>query len=95
MPDQTEMVLSNGDKTFILMASWKSPFGDDVAMHFYKNGESNGESVQLGLCPENAYKEMIRNAIIHQEDEMFWSKQIEIDLWIQELLSEDRENTLH
>ena len=32
---------------------------------------------------------------VNQEDEMFWSKQIEIDLWIQELLSEDRENTLH
>ena len=33
--------------------------------------------------------------LAHQDDEMFWSKQLEIDLWIQELLSEDSENTLH
>ena len=46
VPDHAELTLSNGDKTFILNASWKSPFGDDIAMHFYKGGESNGESIQ-------------------------------------------------
>ena len=49
VPDHAELTLSNGDKTFILNASWKSPFGDDIAMHFYKGGESNGESIQLSL----------------------------------------------
>ena len=32
--------------------------GDDIAMHFIKT-EKAFESVQLGLCPEPAYEEMI------------------------------------
>ena len=86
---------SNGDKTFILNASWKSPFGDDIAMHFYKGGESNGESIQLGLCPESAYRKMIEDTLVHMEDGYFWNNQLDIDLWIQELLNENSENTLH
>ena len=76
-------------------ASWKSPFGDDIAMHFYKGGESNGESIQLGLCPESAYRKMIEDTLVHMEDGYFWNNQLDIDLWIQELLNENSENTLH
>ena len=95
VPDHAELTLSNGDKTFILNASWKSPFGDDIAMHFYKGGENNGESIQLGLCPESAYRKMIEDTLVHMEDGYFWNNQLDIDLWIQELLNENSENTLH
>ena len=83
------------EKTFILKTMWKSNMHDDVAMHFYKDGESHLESIQLGLCPESAYEQMIRSSIVHKDDDVFWNKQLDYDLWIQELINEGSIDTVH
>ena len=93
--DEAELTLSNGEKTFILKTMWKSNMHDDVAMHFYKDGESHLESIQLGLCPESAYEQMIRSSIVHKDDDAFWNKQLDYDLWIQELINERSIDTVH
>ena len=93
--DEAEITLSNGEKTFILKTMWKSNMHDDVAMHFYKDGESHLESIQLGLCPESAYEQMIRSSIVHKDDDAFWNKQLDYDLWIQELINERSIDTVH
>ena len=42
------------------------------------------ENFQLGLCPEEAYQSMIKDAVEHVDDHEFWIKQYEIDTWIHE-----------
>ena len=93
--DSAVMELTNGEKTYILYANWKSNLMDDVAVHFYKNGESHLKSIQLGLCPEKAYENMIRDCLIHLDDDMFWNNQLEQDLWIQERINDKSKNITH
>ena len=38
---------------------------------------------------------MIEDTLVHMDDGYFWNNQLDIDLWIQELLNENSENTLH
>ena len=93
--DSAVMELTDGEKTYILYANWKSNLMDDVAVHFYKNGESHLKSIQLGLCPEQAYETMIRDCIIHNDDDDFWNKQLQQDLYIQGKINEDSTDIVH
>lgn len=93
--DSTLMELTNGDKTYILYANWKSNLMDDVSINFYKNGESHLKSINLGLCPEKAYENMIKDCLIHLEDDTFWNNQMEQDLWIQERINDKSKNITH
>jgi predicted dehydrogenase len=93
--DSAVMELTDGEKTYILYANWKSNLMDDVAVHFYKNGESHLKSIQLGLCPEQAYETMIRDCIIHKDDDDFWNKQLQQDLYIQGKINEDSTDIVH
>jgi len=93
--DSAVMELTNGDKTYILYANWKSNLMDDVSINFYKNGESHLKSINLGLCPEKAYENMIKDCLIHLEDDTFWNNQMEQDLWIQERINDKSKNIIH
>jgi predicted dehydrogenase len=93
--DSAVMELTDGEKTYILYANWKSNLMDDVAVHFYKNGESHLKSIELGLCPEEAYENMIKDCLIHLEDDVFWNNQLEQDLWIQEKINDNSKNITH
>ena len=93
--DSAVMELTDGEKTYILYANWKSNFHDDVGVHFYKNGESHLKSIHLGLCPEDAYENMIKDSLIHLKDDAFWNNQLEQDLWIQEKINDDSKNITH
>lgn len=93
--DSAVMELTDGAKTYILYANWKSNLMDDVAVHFYRNGESHLKSIQLGLCPEKAYENMIRDCLIHLGDDMFWNNQLEQDLYIQEKINEESTHIIH
>ena len=93
--DSAVMELTNGDKIYILYANWKSNLMDDVSINFYKNGESHLKSINLGLCPEKAYENMIKNCLIHLEDDTFWNNQMEQDLWIQERINDKSKNIIH
>lgn len=93
--DSATMELTDGDKTYILYANWKNNLHDDMAIHFYKNGESHAPSIQLGLCPEEAYENMIKDSLIHLEDDMFWNNQLEQDLYIQEKINDESKDIIH
>lgn len=59
---------------------WRSMKGDDIAIHFYIDGEKH--TVPLGLCPEEAYESMIKDCIANRDNAEFWQNHYEQDLWI-------------
>lgn len=93
--DSAVLELTNGKKTYTLCANWRGGFHDDIALHFYNNGSSHLKSIPLGLCPEEAYENMIKHSLLHLQDDDFWNKQFEYDLWIQEKINEKSTNTIH
>jgi len=66
---------------YSLHADWRSDAGDDIAIHTDK------VSFQLGLCPESAYEAMIRIAHENLNNDEFWNKQKDMDLWIHKILN--------
>ena len=54
--------------------------GDDIAVH------TQTKSFELGLCPEEAYKEMIKTALFEKSNDNYWKLQQEMDLWIHIIL---------
>lgn len=64
-----------------ITASWHGSDSDDSSITFkLRNGQSL--RFELGLCPESAYKSMICAAIHNQNNDEFWKKQYEQDMWI-------------
>ncbi len=66
---------------FELRADWASREGDDIAVH------TKTKSFELGLCPESAYKEMIKTALFEHRNDDYWKLQQEMDIWIHQILS--------
>ena len=64
-----------------LYADWRYNSPDDIAIHTDK------VSFQLGLCPESAYEAMIRIAHENLNNDEFWNKQKDMDLWIHRILN--------
>ena len=64
-----------------LYADWRCNSPDDIAIHTDK------VSFQLGLCPESAYEAMIRIAHENLNNDEFWNKQKDMDLWIHQILN--------
>lgn len=71
----------NKNTTWILAASWKTNLDHDDSSIAFMFGE-DCESHNLGLCPEDAYKNMMETAIENLNNDSFWKKQFEQDLWI-------------
>jgi predicted dehydrogenase len=84
--DLCQISFKDGDKSWELTANWKSDNEDDRAIHF--NTDQLTFSIELGLCPEDAYKRMIQDAIEHFYDADFWKTQLEYDSWIHERMEE-------
>jgi predicted dehydrogenase len=78
--DFCEFEFKNGNTTWILIANWKDNIADDVYISFETT--SNTAKFVLGLCPEEAYKAMIENAVTNLNNDMFWKEQLQQDLWI-------------
>ena len=66
---------------FQLCADWASTEGDDIAVH------TQTKSFELGLCPESAYKEMIKTALFEKSNDKYWTQQQEMDIWIHQILT--------
>jgi predicted dehydrogenase len=72
------------DSTFIqLVADWRSMRETDVSITC---GQKS--AIPLGLCPEEAYSNMIQTAIDNCNDDDFWFKQKLQDIWIHKLLED-------
>ena len=70
---------------FQLQTNWRAcassnVVGDDIAVH------TQTKSFELGLCPEEAYKEMIKTALFEKSNNNYWKLQQEMDLWIHIIL---------
>lgn len=69
------------DGKFELITQWRTKSFDRRSIQF-RISNKEMPTVELGLCPEYAYKNMIQEAVEKKNDVDFWKKQLEIDLWI-------------
>lgn len=66
-----------------LEANWRSMDKEDSSIEFIMQ-DNTIERFELGWCPEEAYSNMITNAIENLDNHQFWRDQISIDTWIHE-----------
>lgn len=69
-----------------LVADWKSNSQEDRSIVFEFSGNEQ-QRVELGLCPESAYKNMIVAAIDNIDNAEWWKKQYNIDMWIHRMIA--------
>lgn len=75
--DFCQLEFSNNGTEYSLTADWKSGNGiDQIYIDF------DGVRYDLNLCPEIAYREMVRQAVKNRNNNDFWQKQLEQDIWI-------------
>jgi predicted dehydrogenase len=72
--------LTYGEK-WTLTANWKSDVADRRNIEFTMKDESV-VVFQLGLCPEDAYQRMIKDAVDNIDNDDFWQIQRDQDIWI-------------
>jgi predicted dehydrogenase len=66
-----------------LRANWRSMNTERSAITFI-NQDNSRDVFELGWCPEEAYLNMIKDAIENLNNDEYWKVQLEIDLWIHE-----------
>jgi predicted dehydrogenase len=73
-------VIHFGDK-WKCAANWRSLDEEDSSIKFlFQDGSSL--KFELGWCPEEAYHNMIIDAVANIDNSNFWSNQLKQDLWI-------------
>jgi predicted dehydrogenase len=84
-PDGTynvdDMCVINFGNKWKLEANWRSMDKEDSSIEFVMQDNSI-ERFELGWCPEEAYHNMIVDAITNVDNHEFWLKQYSIDTWI-------------
>lgn len=73
--------LTYGEK-WKLTADWKSLISDRRNIEFTMKKDDSTIVFQLGLCPEDAYQRMIKDAYNNVNNNEYWQIQKEQDLWI-------------
>jgi hypothetical protein len=74
--DHVELEFKIGPKRWFVKSSWKTDAESDISISFDSN------KFQLGLCPEDAYQNMISDAVSNKNNDSFWLEQFEKDIWI-------------
>jgi predicted dehydrogenase len=62
-------------------ANWRSMDQEDSSIEFIMQ-DNTTERFELGWCPEEAYLNMIKDAVDNITNNEFWQDQFSIDLWI-------------
>lgn len=81
---------SASNRVWNLTANWRSKTGDDRAIVFHLNPTENvldknsTVCIELGLCPEYAYKNMIEDCVKNLNNNEFWQEQTDQDYYIHE-----------
>jgi predicted dehydrogenase len=65
------------------VANWRSMSYENSAIEFIMQ-DNSVERFELGWCPEEAYHNMISDAIDNLADHKYWLNQYDIDTWIHE-----------
>lgn len=63
-------------KEINITADWRSLKNSNIGIHFDNN------FIELGLCPESAYANMLKFAYANLHNDVFWQNQQEQDIWI-------------
>jgi len=69
-------MLTYGNK-WRLQANWRDLTKEESCVRF-----NNSVVVELGWCPEDAYKNMIQDAVDNLNNNKFWQEQLSQDVWI-------------
>lgn len=72
------------NKHVTIHADWRSLTNDHIGVIFFTN--KGNFPCELGLCPEQAYKNMIVAAVTNYDNTNFWQKQLRQDLWIHQMV---------
>lgn len=64
------------NKDIVITADWRSNQKNDIGLYF------DDTFIELGLCPETAYKNMLSFVYANIYNDVFWQNQLEQDLWI-------------
>lgn len=78
--DRCHMLFGN---KWTLLAEWRNMKEDDSSIKFIME-DNSVERFELGWCPEEAYHNMIVDALTNINNQNFWSTQYNIDKWIHE-----------
>lgn len=83
--DYAGMVLEVPGAEVCITADWRSNTHEDIGIRFHLRGGGQ-EYVPLGLCPEEAYRNMISDALENQSNKAFWNRQYDQDIWIHRMM---------
>ncbi len=78
-----DMCVINFGNKWRLSANWRSQDEEDSSIVFVMPDNAI-EQFELGWCPEEAYHNMIVDAIANMDNSKFWLKQYAVDTWIHE-----------
>lgn len=67
-------------RDYYITADWRSNQKDDIGCHY--RGTDIKIDTDLGLCPEEAYANMIDKAVENYENQSWWQHQYSVDHWI-------------
>tara|TARA_B100000161_G_scaffold233403_1_gene181884 strand:- start:5040 stop:5915 length:876 start_codon:yes stop_codon:yes gene_type:complete len=84
--DEAGMTYKTKFCEYNLLANWRTDLYDDIGINFEILG--NVERVELGLCPEDAYKRMIDTGLRNLHNDTYWEDQFRKDIWIHEQMEE-------
>lgn len=78
--------MKNG-RVWKMEANWADGVADNRAVEF-EMADGTVKRFELGLCPEEAYKNMIDTCISNVSNDQFWIKQAQQDIWIHERIEQ-------
>lgn len=78
--------MKNG-RVWKMEANWADGVADNRAVEFEME-DGTVKRFELGLCPEEAYKNMIDTCISNVSNDAFWIKQAQQDIWIHERIEQ-------
>ena len=81
--DVDDMCVINFGNKWKCSANWRSLDEEDSSIKFIME-DNSVEKFELGWCPEEAYHNMIVDAITNVDNREFWLRQYNIDTWIHE-----------
>ena len=79
--DMCKIKFMSQHKTWKLEANWADGKEDNRAIEFELN-DGTIKRFELGLCPESAYLNMIKDVVANVDNDEFWQDQLTKDLWI-------------
>jgi predicted dehydrogenase len=79
--DVDDVCVINFEHKWKCEANWRSMDQEDSSIEFVMQ-DNSVERFELGWCPEDAYANMIQNAVDNCDNNEFWNNQFNIDLWI-------------